>query len=503
MTSNHLLLYRLTQLMLEYEQHNLPVDALFEDEQIGDFVKSIQIDSPYQQMLFEGVLTETVRDEKLYVSFTVEGYFHYVLGEVINDFYYQKSLNKIVILAKQNKLVGIERAIELCLIRNIYSGILKNCITLAHAGLTVDILTSPISDHLVLNFKELDSKELVEFVKAIVKSKPEHIKLLKLVIIRLRSLGQNEIIKYIVQCVYNELKSNFNISEKNKFQIIEILLFFSSYLNNNESDGLCQIAIEYTSKKSIKLSSEFYSSLGLSLKLLKRVSESIAFFEMALDGEITDTDKEIQILGRIANCFVEISLLNNDVNAANKAITKFKIIDKKIAQNPMFNPILKATHLNNYAKSIFIFFMKKWEINFTIEELKKLFDESFNLTVQNFGYYSDLTAKILNNISMFFAMIGNLNKSLEYCKKGFKIVEKVFPYYSNDTAIFAFNVGNRFEQMDNVIEANKYYKIAFDINQKEGRIQYNKQMCIAYIRVLKKLSLNDLANEIENQYSIP
>ena len=83
MTSNHLLLYRLTELMLEHEQHILSVDLLFDDDQIGDFVKSIQIDSPYQQMLFEGVLTESVRDEKLNVSYTVEGYFHYVLGEVI------------------------------------------------------------------------------------------------------------------------------------------------------------------------------------------------------------------------------------------------------------------------------------------------------------------------------------------------------------------------------------------------------------------------------------
>ena len=61
----------------------LPVDLLFDDEQIGDFVKSIQIDSPYQQMLLEGVLTESVKDEKLYVSFTVEGYFHFVLGEFL------------------------------------------------------------------------------------------------------------------------------------------------------------------------------------------------------------------------------------------------------------------------------------------------------------------------------------------------------------------------------------------------------------------------------------
>ena len=61
MTSNHFLLYRLAELMLEYEQNILPVDLLFDDKQIGDFVMSIQIDSPYQQMLLQGVLTESVQ----------------------------------------------------------------------------------------------------------------------------------------------------------------------------------------------------------------------------------------------------------------------------------------------------------------------------------------------------------------------------------------------------------------------------------------------------------
>ncbi len=49
MTSNHHLPYRLAELMLEHEQHILSVDNLFDDEIISDFVKSIQIDSPYQK----------------------------------------------------------------------------------------------------------------------------------------------------------------------------------------------------------------------------------------------------------------------------------------------------------------------------------------------------------------------------------------------------------------------------------------------------------------------
>ena len=119
MTSNHLLLHRLAELMLEHEQHILLVDLLFDDEQIGEFVKSIQIDSPYQQMLLEGVLTESVREEKLYVSFTVEGYFHYVLGEVV---YYQTIGKKSEVLkqiVEDNKLNGAKEGVEQCLIRDV------------------------------------------------------------------------------------------------------------------------------------------------------------------------------------------------------------------------------------------------------------------------------------------------------------------------------------------------------------------------------------------------
>ena len=116
MTSNNLLLLRLAELMLQYEKNILPVDLLFDDDQIGDFVMSIQIDSPYQQMLSEGVLTETVRDEKLYVSFTVEGYFHYVLGKLLFKNSINNRLEYLSKLLKYNRLNGLQDGIVQCLI---------------------------------------------------------------------------------------------------------------------------------------------------------------------------------------------------------------------------------------------------------------------------------------------------------------------------------------------------------------------------------------------------
>jgi hypothetical protein len=134
MTSNHLLLYHLAERMLEEQQHILAVDDLFDDDIISDNVKSIQIDSPYQQMLLEGVLTESVRDEKLFVSFTVEGYFHFVLGDVIFDLSIDKDHNYLLSLLEGNALNGIKNGVEQCLIKEVYLGKLDRLVALIDEG---------------------------------------------------------------------------------------------------------------------------------------------------------------------------------------------------------------------------------------------------------------------------------------------------------------------------------------------------------------------------------
>jgi hypothetical protein len=152
MTSNHLLIYHLAELMLDHEQHILPVDLLFDDEQIGDYVKSIQIDSPYQQMLFEGVLTESVKDEKLLVSFTVEGYFHHVLGEVIYNRTEGLSADSLKQIVEENKLNGAKEGVEQCLIRDIHKDVLSRLILLIDkGGISLDVCSYPLAHAFLSN----------------------------------------------------------------------------------------------------------------------------------------------------------------------------------------------------------------------------------------------------------------------------------------------------------------------------------------------------------------
>jgi tetratricopeptide (TPR) repeat protein len=159
MTGNHLLLYRLAELMLEHEQQLLPVDLLFDDEQIGDFAKSIQIDSPYQQMLFEGVLTESVRDEKLYVSFTVEGYFHYVLGEVIYNRTEGLGAEALKQIIEKNKLNGAMEGVEQCLIRDVHKDDLTRLMWLIdQGGEVLDLSVVPLASSFINFYSESKNK---------------------------------------------------------------------------------------------------------------------------------------------------------------------------------------------------------------------------------------------------------------------------------------------------------------------------------------------------------
>ena len=142
MTSTHLLLYRIAELMLANGRHVLAVDNLFDDEKIGDFVKSIQIDSSYQQMLYEGVLTETIKDEQLNVTFTIEGYFHFILGEVIYNLSVGKDANFLINLLNNSTLNGIKEGIEQCLIRDIIGSQLERLISFIDSGGAIAIASN-------------------------------------------------------------------------------------------------------------------------------------------------------------------------------------------------------------------------------------------------------------------------------------------------------------------------------------------------------------------------
>jgi hypothetical protein len=85
-------------------------------------------------MLLEGILTESVKDEKLFVSFTVEGYFHYVLGEVIFNQSIGQGTQFLLNIIEHNKLNGAKEGVEQCLIRDINKNEISRVIEMIDLG---------------------------------------------------------------------------------------------------------------------------------------------------------------------------------------------------------------------------------------------------------------------------------------------------------------------------------------------------------------------------------
>jgi len=282
MTSNHILLCRLAELMLEHEQHILPVDVIFDDVEIGEFVKSIQIDSPYQQMLFEGVLTETVRDEKLYVSFTVEGYFHYVLGEVILGKTEGKGPEELKHIVEGSKLNGVKKGVEQCLIRNVNKGdwdrVIKlvdmegdvvNCciVPFTSALLIVNDKTPKDNDRALFQHVELILSMILKRQTAAV------IALLDASISQLQSLSRFKLVEHVYKAAQNlielqDLKSagflleTLSYFERNnsKVKLKEIETYIINQQNSESGKciGFLKLANFYSNKLNYKKALKYY-----------------------------------------------------------------------------------------------------------------------------------------------------------------------------------------------------------------------------------------------------
>jgi tetratricopeptide (TPR) repeat protein len=267
MTDNHLLLYRLAELMFEHEQQILPVDLLFDDPQIGDFAKSIQIDSPYQQMLLEGVLTESVRVEKLFVSFTVEGYFHFVLGEVIYNQSEGKEPEFLKQIVEENKLNGALEGIEQCLIRDVQKNELTRLIWLIdEGGKTLEISSYPLAHAFLIHpiYKIMD--ELLS------DTTDNDIEVLVNTINRLECSQLNTKVSAIYKQINNKIEPK---TIKNANLYVKSIKYIPEDERTDKLDRLNQFEITEEDEES----GLFYSSLGAQYDFIANYDKAIDNYE--------------------------------------------------------------------------------------------------------------------------------------------------------------------------------------------------------------------------------
>ena len=413
MTDNHLLLYRLAELMLEHEQHILPVDLLFDDEQIGDFVKSIQIDSPYQQMLLEGVLTETVRDEKLYLSFTVEGYFHYVLGEVIykqTEGLGAESLKRIV---EENKLNGAKEGLEQCLIRDVQKTDLTRLIWLIdEGGKALEISSYPLAQAFLIHSVE----KIMELL--LTETTDNDISVLEDTIQKLEELQKNQEVKTIYRMISKLILPN-------TFKKISIIIDSSEYLEFenglNLLNTLKKSINQLADKKELQL---IYQEFGIQFFNKDDYLNSEFYLKKSIEIEkkINKQGKENLIKGRLYAYLCSVWIAKKQYGKALNHYKKELSILNKSKENEEYNLALVYNNIGYVYSDLYDNSSRK---NHFISA-ERNYEKSLTIRNSIFGKYHPSTAIVYNNLGLLYSKIGDFQKSEKYHSGSLDIRYRIF-----------------------------------------------------------------------------
>lgn len=432
MTSNQLLIFRLAELMLEHELHVLPVDQLFDDEQIGDFVKSVQIDSPYQQLLMTGVLTESVKEEELFVSFTVEGYFHFILGEVIYLKTFQKNSDSLLLLMKKNRLKGISEGVEHCLIKEVEKGQYHRLFEIIDHGL-------PYSEYGVIPFsKALLSGNVEALLNDLFTKKTDSdFKLLLEVIHRFLVMGKTETIEEIFS-VYSNLFANPDL-EKSTFNSARLNIYFLNFQTEQKVLEIIQTIQKNTTNVFSGLNQKEKTQIFVDLNniLVNRghLSES---FHFAMHLNLHDVDEEL-LITHFYN-FIYPLLELGEFEIAEKIFIKCK-------DQPQVNGVFL-----NWSGFIYqAWFELKSQDPIHLSKALQLYQEGSSLIDQEFGRYSLKKYENLENLGYTFGLKGDYENSLSQLDQAIRIVQKT---YQNDCV---YSLGNLYEMKAmTLFEMGKY-----------------------------------------------
>ena len=436
MTSNHLLLHHLAERMLEEQHHVLAVDELFDDDVIADFVKSIQIDSPYQQMLLEGVLTESVRDEKLFVSFTVEGYFHFVLGDVIFNLSKEKDHTYFLELLHNNQLNGVKEGVEQCLIRDINSNNfyrIHQLIDIGEKYLKICIVpfASAIIKKIESNNKKSNSENitLFELIKNLFILNKLNGFCILIEVIKFISLKQNY---KIVEIIQRTIISIIKPSEKYSMELyIMSINSMNSKVRFKRFEELIKWTIEQSSIpkfSNINCTYQLRIQLCRELNVVKLFDKSLLLLnEKSLIKENLNNNQLIEYIDLLAETYN----LNGNQIEANKY---YYLNLEYIKSNHNVNLDFLAQCYHNVALTTYLI---KKSVD---KDVLDYFEQSISIMKSIFGSYHDNYSKVLINYANVLSRLGPeferiaIEKSLE----AIKINSRLHGVYSSEN-VYAYS----------------------------------------------------------------
>jgi len=514
MTNNHLLIYRLAELMLEKQQHIIALDDLFEDEQIGAFVRSIQIDSPYQQLIFEGVLTEAIKEERVMVTFTVEGYFHYVLGEVIEHQTKGNGAEALKELLENNKLRGITEGVEQCLVKDVEKNDLSRLMWLIdEGGKTLEASAYPLAqaftyfnvefvlnqllqnptknDFTVLNYVMNDlsdyhkHEENKEIARIIIRKFKDHIKSVEKANLLLKSLLK----------LYPLLPKEYDLIMQNLLNFeSQIKSVNMSYLMGNKLALLREYELAVPLLKKVVKTRPYANNLiGLSYHYLSRYKYALRYFKKYYKYAIATNDLNGEILYNMGTSHFALGEVEKALKMTKKAI---EIEEQNLGNyDPSF-----ATTLIGYGQML--------NKSNAFEKAQPIFLKALKIIDNTKSYNDPVRFDVLFSLASNYMYLEKIDQSIEYYQKAQEIFSDNVEQELNRNPEYYLMVqysekGWLMEEEGKTDEAIKFYKLSIEIGERLnlldnlvpaqtslGKLYNEKKLYAEAIELLQKATKN-------------
>jgi tetratricopeptide (TPR) repeat protein len=501
MKEKELLLLRLVELMLEKQQTFLLLDELYEDEIVGSYIRNIQIDSPYQQLLFEGVLSQFSQGEELVVSITVENYFHHLLGFILQKDDRYQSPESLIHLIKSNNLKGLKEGVSNLLSLDVEIGNFKRITSLIDLSegdeVVFGICVMPLVNALLIhgvektievifdNPSENDWEVLFELD-------------VRLNILQLHLLRKDFLKELIPQNQYHTKKSLWlGLRSITLFDKDEALMYFSkidktSDFIQGDMDlslqlGICENkfgnydkAHEYYKKSlAIRLKTigenhpiiaKSYNKIGLNLLFNGEIEKALKYFEKSLAIYLKTIGEDRTEVATSYNNIGQVWQFKGEYEMALLFYNKSLNIDLKILGT---EDLSVAKLYDNIANS----FEKQREDKKALDYYQK----SIKIRLKILGEEHSEVASTYNNVGYLFCKNGMYDDALELFNKCLNIDIKTVGLDHPDVATSYNNIGTCWDSIGN-------YEKALDFYQKSLGIR------------LKKLGLDhpDVANSYHN-----
>ena len=514
------ILYKLCSLMLASEKTQIVIDDLYEDPEISHLVRNIQIDSPFQELIFSGVISVVNKENELYISFSVEGYFHFAMSRYLYILDTNGSIFNIVDKLYDNNLKGLNDAIAFYLEIFIQKGVndfLPKFIdrypkwTSASAKvLAQDIITNGVSLTEIILKEQSDSDivvltKVMEYFEYINKPIPaQQLTQSILHLISPKNINEygliSECIRYVDQETLEHFYNNYILFTEEIHQLTDTFIKISYKIGVN----LGKEILKYTYKdKALTIYNYNYQItqnndnfrkenlwllglIGHLKKSMGNTTDAIIDYQKAIDGLFKENEPfaAAQNLLRLSEIYKQENKLSEALSIAIKSLDIIK------SENGLIH-LVTATAMS-YIGSIHIY-REDW---MQAEEYVKT---SMTIREKLMGVNS---TKVCINYVNYAAVLSNTGRTEEaeiFLNKALEIRIGKFGENHQDVASTLFEKGNLYYITNREVEAIEIHSKALSIRiAKLGNAHYfTIKSMLKLFEIYTSLSLKSEASIIE------